>query len=112
MAKGLVKYSRDGKTRTCFIDGVEVTPEEFNKRFPPKPLGVPLIASPAIWQGFESLALAVHPDQVAEATERNRRHGCSVTYAADGTALIPDRKERARLMKIEGMHDREGGYGD
>lgn len=112
MPKRTVKWNRDGTQATYFLDGVEVTKDEYDKKFPDKPLGVPLIASPAIWQGFESLALAVHPDQVAEATKRNQRHGCSVTYKEDGTAVIPDRAERKKVMKLDGLHDREGGYGD
>ena len=58
-------------------------------------------------------ALAVHPDQIEQATARNRRHGVNVTYEpASGRAVIPDRGERRRLLRLEGCHDNQGGYGD
>lgn len=112
MARGKIIYSRDGKTKTCFIDDREVTQEEYDARFPSKEIGVPHAAAPCIWQDHTSLALAVHPDQVAEATARNIRHGIRVTYDEEGTAHIPDRAERKKLMRLEGMHDNSGGYGD
>jgi hypothetical protein len=111
--KGTVTYSRDGKTARFFLDGEEVTREQFDAAFPPKP---DLPGSFASCQGAcwpqESVALAVHPDQVAEANERNKAHGVNVTYKADGTAVVPDRGERRRLLRLEGYHDKQGGYGD
>lgn len=59
-----------------------------------------------------SKALAVHPSQVKQANARNRKHGVSVVYDQTGTAHIPDRGERRRLLRLEGMHDHHGGYGD
>lgn len=95
---------------TYFLDGKEVTREEYEKVYPP-PEGVPMAGG---WsRPLLSDALAVHPSQVAEANARNARRGCSVTYdPKDGRAVIPDRAERRKLLKIEGMHDRDGGYGD
>lgn len=114
MARAKVVYGRLGPVR-WYINDVEVTEEEYNKRFPPKPIeeiGVPMAAAPSIWQDHTSIALAVHPDQVAEATARNIRHGIRVTYDEEGTAHIPDRAERKKLLALEGMHDNSGGYGD
>jgi hypothetical protein len=60
-----------------------------------------------------SEALAVHPKQVEQANARNKRHGSSVVYdPKTGCAVIPDRGERKRLLRIEQMHDNEGGYSD
>lgn len=59
-----------------------------------------------------SSALAVHPSQVAAANARNRRHGVNVTYRPDGKAVLGDRAARRRLLRLEGMHDNHGGYGD
>lgn len=59
-----------------------------------------------------SEALAVHPSQVATANARNKRHGVNVVYDKNGAAHIPDRGERKRLLKLEGFHDNNGGYGD
>lgn len=59
-----------------------------------------------------SEALAVHPKQVAEANARAKRHGISVTYQKDGRCIIPDRGNRKKLLRLEGLHDNRGGYGD
>jgi hypothetical protein len=91
-----------------YLDGREVSEAEYRAVY--APAGVPAAGG---WKKpLKSEALAVHPSQVAAANERNRRAGCSVTYAADGTAVVPDRGERKKLLKIEGFHDRDGGYGD
>ncbi len=60
-----------------------------------------------------SEALAVHPKQVEQANARNKRHGVNVVYhPKTGCAIIPDRAERKRLLRLEAMHDNRGGYGD
>lgn len=59
-----------------------------------------------------SEALAVHPKQVKQANDRARRHGISVEYLPDGRVKIPSRHERAKLLRLEGRHDKSGGYGD
>jgi hypothetical protein len=57
--------------------------------------------------------MAVHPEQINEVMERNKRHGIAgVSYAPDGTAILADRGARRDLMALEGYHDRNGGYGD
>lgn len=66
---------------------------------------------PGCWPQL-SMAMAVHPKQVQEANERNKRHGVNVTYRRDGMAVIPDRKERKKLARLEGFRDNNGGYGD
>lgn len=66
---------------------------------------------PSCWP-MKSDALAVHPSQIKQANERNRRNGVNVTYAKNGQAIIPDRKERKKLLKLEGFRDNNGGYGD
>lgn len=58
-------------------------------------------------------SLGVHPDQIPEAMERNKRHGVTgVTYNADGEPLVADRGARKKLLRVEGVHDKQGGYGD
>jgi len=64
------------------------------------------------WKPLVSDALAVHPDQVPEVIERNRKHGINVHYDSDGCPVLPTRQVRKALMKIEGHFDRAGGYGD
>lgn len=112
MARGRIEYRGTRGVKHYFIDGEEVTQDVYDARFPAKEIGLPMAAAPSIWQDHTSLALAVHPDQVAEATARNVRHGIRVTYDQEGTAQIPDRGERRKLLRLEGMHDNNGGYGD
>lgn len=63
---------------------------------------------------MKSDAMAVHPDDIPAALERNKRHGVAgVTYdPKDGRAILADRGARRDLMKLEGVHDKNGGYGD
>ncbi len=72
----------------------------------------PGAAAPGIWPMVSELALAVDPSQVGEANARAKRHGVGVEYRPDGAAVIADRKARKQLLKLEGFHDRRGGYGD
>lgn len=109
---GKVVYGSDGSAR-YFVGADEVTKEVFDERFPTKPLGVPMLGNntPACWP-MVSEALAVHPDQAREANERNARHGVAARYDGEGMCHIPDRSDRAKLLKLEGFHDNHGGYGD
>jgi hypothetical protein len=56
---------------------------------------------------MKSLALGVHPKSVAEATERNRRHGIRATYDENGDCHLPDAGERRKLLKLQGLHDKD-----
>lgn len=105
-----------------FLGDRQVTREEFDAVVPnriadllkqnKKSRAVPGGHAPGNWPKV-SEALAVHPDQVAEATARNKRHGVNVPYDPEtGCAILPDRAERARLLRLENMHDNQGGYGD
>lgn len=67
--------------------------------------------TPTCWP-MKSEAMGVHVDQIQEATDRNRRHGVNVTYDSIGRAILPDRKERKKLLRLEGFFDKAGGYGD
>ncbi len=68
--------------------------------------------TPSCWP-MKSEALAVHPDQIPEALARNKRHGIQgVSYDRLGRAVLADRGARRDLMRLEGVHDNQGGYGD
>lgn len=56
-------------------------------------------------------AMGVHPKQVEQANARNKRHGVNVTYKKNGQAVIPDRGERRKLLKLEGFVDRSSFTG-
>ncbi len=113
MAKFLgsgIKFGSDDKPDEFYLDGVQVTEEEFRAQFPERD-GVPGAPSTAGWP-MRSTALAVHPEQVKEANERNSAAGVSAHYESDGTCVIESRSARRKLLKLEGFHDRNGGYGD
>lgn len=95
-----------------FLDGREVTKREYRKFIPEKD-GVPMFAT-AINDAnpLRSDALAVHPDQIPAAVERNKRHGLTgMAYDRQGRPVFTDRGQRKKLMKIEGVHDRNSYYG-
>ncbi len=110
---------RDEKGLPCvryWIDGKEVTEAKYNKMFPSK-LQELLEAQDVMVEGgghwpILSEALGVHPEQVQEANQRNKAAGIAVEYNRKGQAVIPSRGERRKLMDLEGVHDRDGGYGD
>lgn len=71
----------------------------------------PGAAAPGIWPA-ESIGMGVLPEQVAEATAQAKRHGIAAEYKPDGTAVVRDRTARKQLMRLKGMFDKVGGYGD
>lgn len=96
-----------------FVDGKEVTEAAFLAAFPDKPLfedgrvGNCIGGQHAAGWPMKSDALAVHPSQVAAANARNARHGVNVRYEPHaGLAIIPSEREKKKLMKLEGFHDR------
>lgn len=111
--RGKVICHRDG---TCdyLIEGRSATKEEFDAAFPPQPdfLDVPPMSSSASAWPMYSDAMGVHPKQIEEARARNRAHGIQIDYLPDGRAILTDRGSRRDLMRIEGYHDNNGGYGD
>jgi hypothetical protein len=106
-----------GKPDRYYLDNVEVTQEQWARALeesrPPTVAGGRPGDSFCGWhQPIASDALAVHPDQIPEVMERNRRHGLHVEYDGEGRPLLVDRKQRRDLMHLEGVHDKDGGYGD
>lgn len=122
--RGKVIY-KNGR-RICVLEDKEVSEAQYDRAFPSKLHEILEMAGkgrgtrrqllaghqPSCWP-MRSEALAVHPDQVQEATEQLKRHGISgVRYEGDGTAVLQDRGARRELLRLEGMVDRQGGYGD
>lgn len=102
-----------------FLNDVEVSKEEHDAAHANKlgelvgtaPTGrAPLVGN----QGYpkKSLALSVHPEQVAEARERNRKHGIDAGYDADGTCTVNSREAQKKLVKVSGFFNKDAGYGD
>lgn len=53
-------------------------------------------------------AMAVHPDQIAEARTFDRVNGVPTDYRADGTPIIEDSRHYRKYRRIHGVHDRNG----
>lgn len=95
-----------------FLSGVEVTREGYDRRLPDKPIEEPLPAQTAgIWPMY-SEAMAVHPKQIAEATEDARKKGVPTEFDQLGRAKLTNRAHRKAYNKAYGYHDKNGGYGD
>jgi hypothetical protein len=97
-----------------FLDGQRVTKKAYLKRYPlPRPRKGSIVGgTPCKGWPMRSEALAVHPDQVDEANARNKESGVNVQYEpATGVPIIPDRTERRKLLKLEGMIDKDSYTG-
>jgi hypothetical protein len=108
-----IVYGEHGKPDRYFVDGKPVTRRAFF-RLAPEPVEAHHLV-PSTYAGYpkKSDALAVHPNQVAEANERNKKHGIAVTYEeGTGMAVIPSRHEQKKLVRLEGCFNKDGGYGD
>lgn len=103
-----------GRSKTTyFIGEKEVTKEEFDARFPAKKvIGLPLAANMPMCWPMKSEALAVHPSQVAEATEAARAAGVPTEFLPDGRAVLRDRAHRKAFVAYNKAFDKSGGYGD
>ncbi len=72
-----------------------------------------LAAAPGLWDNWGHMgSLAVHPSQVAAANARLKRHGIVGGYDPKGDVHVPDRANAKKLLRLEGMHNNQGGYGD
>lgn len=50
--------------------------------------------------------LSVHPKQAAQANARAKRHGINVQYDQKGDCYVPDRGNYAKILKLEGYHNK------
>jgi hypothetical protein len=88
-----------------------VSQEQFWKIFPPvesQGEAMGLIG----WTPIVSDALAVHPDQVEEATQDAIAKGVPTEFLPDGRPILTSRSHRRDYLRAYGFHDRNGGYGD
>lgn len=107
--KGVIRGH--GAGTTYWIDGVQVTKARFDRAFPDKSLAG--CASLVGWKHLESEALAVHPDDVAEATADAVKKGVPTDFNPEtGAPIFRSREHRKEYMLRYGFYDRDGGYGD
>lgn len=108
--KGVIKGM--GSKQTYWIDGREVSKGQFKKAFPDRSLEGNGDCITAWKRPILSDALAVHRSQIAEVSELYRQQGVNVDHLEDGRPVIRDRGQRREMMRIRGVHDNNGGYGD
>lgn len=107
-----ISYSSLGKI-TYKVDGKECTREEYDAFSTVKPMGVPMLGgnTSACWP-MKSDALAVHPEQIAEAMANDRKHGIATEYdPEDGRLILKDQAQKRDILKARQLHDNNGGYG-
>ena len=62
---------------------------------------------------LKSDAAGLHPSQIPEMEEYMRAQGAPTRWDREtGQAIFESRSHRARALKVMGMHDQDGGYGD
>lgn len=109
-----------GATARYFVDGVAVEREVYDRLMAQERSLLPQVAAPdddlpgsRPWsQPIVSDALQVHPRQLEAVRERNAKHGLDIEYRPDGKPVLRDRKQRHDLLRVERMHDNNGGYAD
>ena len=55
---------------------------------------------------MRSVALSVHPDQIPEAVEHDRRLGVPTEYHKSGDPIFENKRHKDRYLKAHGYHDR------
>lgn len=102
-----------GENLTYWLDGQQVSKEEFDAAFPDKPLSGGNFGGhlPACWP-LLSDAAGVHPLDIGKFAEDAKSRGVPIDFTADGRAIFRDRGHRKRYMKAYGFRDNGGGYGD
>lgn len=95
-----------------YVDGREVTREEFDRAFPDQDLAAaPGTDRPGCWP-MTSEAAAVHPKQVVEATRGAAERGVPTHFDRLGRPVFTSRAHRKAYLKAYGFRDNNGGYGD
>ncbi len=61
---------------------------------------------------MESDAAGCHPSQVQELQKAMADAGCPTEFNSEGFAVFRDRAHRKQALRVMGLHDRDGGYGD
>lgn len=103
-----------GEKTRYYIGEHQVTKKEFDVALPNKKMAHGGKCSLTGWaKPILSDAMAVHPEQIPEVMERNKKHGIFVEYEGEyGRPILRSRKQRRDLMQISGFHDNNAGYGD
>lgn len=64
-----------------------------------------------IWP-MESYAAGVHPKQIPEMREFDKKNGVPTDYSEDGDPILRGPGHRKKYCEAHGLHDRNAGYSD
>lgn len=64
-----------------------------------------------IWP-MASYAAGVSPEEVPAMMKIDEAAGVKTRYTPDGDPVFESRGHRKKYLKVHGLHDRNGGYGD
>ncbi len=67
--------------------------------------------APGNWP-LVSDAAGIHPEQIGEFREFDKKAGVPTDYTPDGRVVFTSRDHRKRYCQAHGIHDKSGGYGD
>ena len=95
-----------GAKTTYWIDGKQVSKEEFDAVCPDKPLGG--AAALVGWKKLGCDALAVHPDQVKDAIELSIQKGVPTHFDAEGTPQFESKGHYTRFLRAYGYFNKDG----
>ena len=59
-----------------------------------------------------SYSMGVHPDQISDQMQADKKHGVPTDYTTSGDPIYTGRGHRKRHMKAYKIFDRSGGYSD
>lgn len=93
-----------------FIDGKRVTRQQYKKALKPPRPGKPAVGN--LGYPRRSIAMGCHPSQVEEANAYYAENGVAARHYPDGDLHLPSRADQAKLVKLKGYYNRDGGYGD
>lgn len=65
-----------------------------------------------LWRAHKSDALAVHPNQIKEATEDARKKGVPTDFSEDGRPIFTSRRHLRDYCVAYGFYNRGAGYSD
>ena len=110
--KGKIVYTSRG--RTFFLEGKEVTQEEFDASITDKPMGVGpiMVEQDRSNKPRFSHSLACHPKQVKKFAEDSRKRGVPTDFLPDGQPGFTSRAHQKAYCKAYNFVNHDGGYGD
>jgi hypothetical protein len=104
--KDCMKIDKQG-VHHYFLSGQEVSKERYEEYYPALVgSGLPRLGG---WsRPMEMDSLAVHPEDIPEQMEKDRRHGLLIDYTSEGLPIIHSESQKRQYMRSRNplLHDR------